>query len=178
MNNLFLDLFLGIYRVFSLWPYIHFIWIIQQPFIDWLGFDAVFNNFSVIYGGQFTYSCISLFSHTSTPHNNLPKQLAAFPHRLSPLVEDECHIDFCQSSERKLAEPGLTAHVATDWATGARHNFLYIESSALVADSVVCKDSRQCLRCSKVHFRIVRGSMHIDVHLSIHQTFYQTRRRW
>ena len=41
------------------------------------------------HGGQFTYSCVSWFSHTSTPHNNLPKQLAAFPHRISPLVEDE-----------------------------------------------------------------------------------------
>ena len=39
--------------------------------------------------GQFTYSCISWFSHTNTLHNNLPQQLAAFPHRLSPLVEDE-----------------------------------------------------------------------------------------
>ena len=29
------------------------------------------------------------FSYTSTPHNHLPKQLAAFPHRLSPLVENE-----------------------------------------------------------------------------------------
>ena len=28
---------------------------------------------------QFTYSCISWFSPTSTPNNKLPKQLAAFP---------------------------------------------------------------------------------------------------
>ena len=58
--------------------------------IDWLGFNAAFNFVSSCQGDQFTYSCVSWYSHTSTPHNILSKQLAAFPHRLlnSPLVKD------------------------------------------------------------------------------------------
>ena len=96
--------------------------------IDW-GLTPFLTISQLYHGGQFTLSYISWFSHTSTPHNKLPKQLAAFPHRLSPLVKmnDACRIDFCLSSERKLAKPGfklttlgLTACVATDWATGAR----------------------------------------------------------
>ena len=57
----------------------------------WLVFNAVFNFFSSYHCDQFTYSCVSWFSHTSTPHNILSKQLAAFPHRLlnSPLVNNE-----------------------------------------------------------------------------------------
>ena len=42
-------------------------------------------------------------------------------------MEDEWRIDFCQTSERKLAEsgfelmtPGLTARIVTDWTTGIR----------------------------------------------------------
>ena len=42
-------------------------------------------------------------------------------------TNDACRIDFCQTSERKFAEPGfelktpwLTACIATVWATGAR----------------------------------------------------------
>ena len=90
--------------------------------IDWLGLNDVFNNFSVIYGGQFTYTRISWFSHTSTPHNNLPKQLAAFPHILSQLVEDEWRMSHWLLSNVgfELTTPGLTARVAT----GARLNFL------------------------------------------------------
>ena len=61
----------------------HFDWL-----IDW-GLTPFLTISQSYHGGQFIYSCISWFSHTSTPHNNLPKQLAAFSHRLSPLVEDE-----------------------------------------------------------------------------------------
>ena len=34
------------------------------------------------HGGQFTYSYVSWFSHTSISHKILSKQLAAFPHAL------------------------------------------------------------------------------------------------
>ena len=39
-------------------------------------------HFQLYHGGQFTYSYVSSFSHTSTPYNILSKQLAAFPHIL------------------------------------------------------------------------------------------------
>ena len=42
-------------------------------------FSTVFPSY---HGNQFTYECVSWFSNTSTPHNILSKQLAAFPHRL------------------------------------------------------------------------------------------------
>ena len=32
------------------------------------------------HGGQVTYPCVSWLSHTSSPHNSLSQQLAAFPH--------------------------------------------------------------------------------------------------
>ena len=99
--------------------------------IDWLidwGLTPFLTISQLYLGGQFTYSCISWFSHTSSPHNNLPKQLAAFPHRLSPRwwkTNDACRIDFCQSSERKLTEP--RSELTTPWltarvATGARRH--------------------------------------------------------
>ena len=56
--------------------------------IDW-GWTPFLTISQSYHGGQFTFTRFSWFSHTSTPHNNLPKQLAAFPQRLSPLVEDE-----------------------------------------------------------------------------------------
>ena len=38
-------------------------------------FSTIFQSY---HGDKFTYSCVSWFSHTSTPHNILSKQLAAF----------------------------------------------------------------------------------------------------
>ena len=45
-------------------------------------------------------------------------------------MNNACHSDFCQTLERILTElgseltaPGLTAYVATDWATGASHKW-------------------------------------------------------
>ena len=52
--------------------------------IDWLGFYAVFNNFSVISRRPDYLLMCSWLPHTSNPHNTLPKQLAVFP-----LVENE-----------------------------------------------------------------------------------------
>ena len=76
-----------------------------------MGFNAVFNNLSVI-------------SRRQVPHNILCKQLAAFQHRLLAhwgKTNDDCHSDFCQNLEIMLAElgfelisSGLTARVATD----------------------------------------------------------------
>ena len=102
----------------------------RRQYVDWLiGVKRRFQQFLTLYhGSQFTYSCISWFSHTSTPPNNLPKQLLLFHIYLAHWWKknDACRIDFCQSLERKLAElgfeittPGLTARIATDWATGA-----------------------------------------------------------
>ena len=85
------------------------------------------NKFQSYHGDQITYSCVFWFSHTSTPHNILSKQLATFLHRPlnSPLGKDECQINCFQTWERMLAElgfeltaPGLT--VANDWGTGTR----------------------------------------------------------
>ena len=59
--------------------------------IDWLGFNAMFNNFSVISRRPVhLLMCFLVFSHQyRTPHNNLPKQLAAFPHRLTYFYKTE-----------------------------------------------------------------------------------------
>ena len=47
-------------------------------------------------------------------------------------MNDACHIDFCQMSERMLAKlgfklttPGLTAHIATNRDTSARRHILH-----------------------------------------------------
>ena len=81
-------------------------------------------------GGQFTYSCIFLFSHTSTPYNNLPKQLAAFPLSLSPLVEDEWHMsDWLLSTVRKkVGWVGIQTH--NPWIDSMRRYWLSYRDSA------------------------------------------------
>ena len=83
--------------------------------IDWLidwGLTPFLTISQLYHGGQFTYSCVSWFSHTSTPHNNLPKQLAAFPHRLSPLVEDEWRLShwFLSIVGKKVGRAGIRTH--------------------------------------------------------------------
>ena len=72
-----------------------FIWLINWGLTP---FSTICQSY---HGGHFNYSCVSWFSRTSARHNILSKQLAAFSHRLSPLVKktnDACHIDFCQMS--------------------------------------------------------------------------------
>ena len=54
---------------FYLYPYN------AKQLIDW----GLTPFLTISHDGQFTYSCISWFSHTSTPHNNLPKQNAKQP---------------------------------------------------------------------------------------------------
>ena len=97
--------------------------------IDWL-IDWGLTPFSTIFQSyhdcHFTYSYVSWLSYTSTQHNRSSKQQAAFPHRLLAhwwKATDACHSDFCQTTERMLAElgfelksPGLTACVVTNWA--------------------------------------------------------------
>ena len=51
------------------------------------------------HSSQLTYPCVSWLSHTSTPHNTLSKQLAAFPHKQLAnwlKTKDACHGEFCQ----------------------------------------------------------------------------------
>ena len=62
--------------------------------VEWLidkGLMPLPTIFQSYHGNQFTYSCVSWLSNTSTPHTILSKQLAAFPQRLlnSPLVKYE-----------------------------------------------------------------------------------------
>ena len=82
---------------------------------DWLiewGLTPFLTISQLYHVGQFTYSCISWFSHTSTPHNNLYKQLAAFPHRLSPLVENEWRMSHWLLSivGKKVGRAGIQTH--------------------------------------------------------------------
>ena len=56
---------------------------------------------------MFTKPLVSWLSYTSTPHNSLPKHLAAFPHGLLGhwwKTNDACCINLCQTFERMLAE--------------------------------------------------------------------------
>ena len=97
--------------------------------IDW-GLTP-FLTFSHLYhGGHFTYSCISWFSHTSTPHNKLPKQLAVFPHRLSPLVEDEWRMSHWLLSiiGKNVVRAGIRTH--NPWIDSPRHYRLSYRGSA------------------------------------------------
>ena len=97
--------------------------------IDW-GLTP-FSTISQLYHGrQFTYSCISWFSHTSTPHNNLPKQLAAFPHRLSSLVEDEWRMSHWLLSivGKKVGRAGIRTH--NPWIDSPRRYRLSYRGSA------------------------------------------------
>ena len=83
--------------------------------IDWLGFNPFSTIFQSFHGNQFTFSNVSWFSHTSTPHNILSKQLTAFPHRLLniPLVKDEWRM-----SKWLLSNVGKNV----DWAGIQTHN--------------------------------------------------------
>ena len=87
-----------------------FNWLIDW-LIDW-GLTPFLTISQLYHGGQFTYSCISWFSHTSTPHNNLPKQLAAFSHRLSPLAEGEWRMSHWLLSilGKKVGRAGIRTH--------------------------------------------------------------------
>ena len=84
---------------------------------DWLfvwcltPFSSVFQLYHC---GQCTYTCFPRgFFLTSTPQNVLPKPLAAFPHKHCRNEGQRwqkrmnCHNDYHQSSEWKLAQPGI-----------------------------------------------------------------------
>ena len=81
--------------------------------IDWLidlGLTPFSTTVQSYHGGQFTYAYVSWFSNTSTPHDILSTQLAAFPHRLLAhwwKTNNACHSNFYQTSERILAELGF-----------------------------------------------------------------------
>ena len=78
---------------------------------DWL-IDLGLTISQSYHSGQLTYSCISWFSNTSTPRNNLPKQLAAFPHRLSPFVKDEWRMSqwLLSNVGKKVEGAGIRTH--------------------------------------------------------------------
>ena len=97
--------------------------------IEW-GLTPFLTISQLYHGGQFTYSCISWFSHTSTPHNNLPKQLAAFPQRLIPLVEDEWRMSHWLLSivGKKVGRAGIRTH--NPWIDSPRRYRLRYRGSA------------------------------------------------
>ena len=97
--------------------------------IDW-GFNAVFNNFSVISRRPVHLLMHLLVFVTPVLHTAIfPSNWLLFHIDIAHWwkTNDACRIDFRQSSKRKLIEPGfeltttgLTARVATDWATRPR----------------------------------------------------------
>ena len=99
--------------------------------IDW-GLTPLLTISQLYHVGQFTFSCISWFSHTSTPHNNLPKQLAAFPHRLSPLVEDKWRMSHWALSivGKKVGRAGIRTHIP--WIDSPRRYRVSYRDSALI----------------------------------------------
>ena len=103
--------------------------------IDWL-IDWGLTPFSIIvqsyHGDQFTYSCVSWFSHTSTPHNIFSKQLAAFPQRLlnSPLVKDEWRMSqwLLSNVGKNVGRAGIRTH--NPWIDSPRRYRLSYRGSA------------------------------------------------
>ena len=86
-----------------------------------------FLTFSQSYhGGQFTFSCVSLFFSHQFSTQQYSQATGCFSYRLSPFndwwkTNEVCHSDFCHTSERELAEqglnlttPGLTAYIPTE----------------------------------------------------------------
>ena len=61
------------------------------------------------------------FSHTSTQHNSLSKQLAAFPHRVCPLLKDEWRL-------KNVNRAGVRNH--NPWIDSRRHYRLRYRGSA------------------------------------------------
>ena len=90
---------------------VHFWYRVVDWLIDW-GLTPFLTISQSYLGGQFTYSCVSWFSQTSTPHNNLPKQLAAFPYRLRPLVEDKWRMSqwLLSNIGKKVGRAGIQTH--------------------------------------------------------------------
>ena len=76
--------------------------------IDWLGFNAVFNNFSVISRRPVhLLMCFLVYSHqySTQQSSQATGYFSTLAHRWK--TNDACRNDFCQTSERKLAEPGF-----------------------------------------------------------------------
>ena len=99
--------------------------------MDWILFNAVFNNISVISRPPVHLSMLFCSSLTSATHNFLFKSLGASPHnhcqnnRQRWDRNESCRNDYHQSLERILAEPGIKPATscsqvrnATDWAVG------------------------------------------------------------
>ena len=118
--------------------------------IEWLGFNAVFNIFQSYHGDQFTYSCVSWFSHTSTPHNILSKQLAAFPHRLlaSPLVKDKWRMSqwLWSNVGQNVGRAGIQTH--NPWETFWEREVKHAENCQLYGLDIAWKTLCEGRNCS------------------------------
>ena len=134
---------------YCVWP--------TRSLIDWLGFNAVFNNFSVISRRPVHLPMHFLvFSHQySTQH--LPKQLAAFPYRLSPLVEDEWRMSHWLLSivGKKVGRAGIRTH--NPWIDSPRRYRLSYRGSARLAQeqpstTLIVKNLEICVHLSNVMF--------------------------
>ena len=79
--------------------------------VDW-GLTPFSTLLQSYHGGQFTYSCVSWLSHTSTQHSILYKQLAAFPHRLlAHWWKTNVTVTFVKHrKELMLADAGIRTH--------------------------------------------------------------------
>ena len=104
-----------------------FLWRVTQ-LIDWLGFNAIFNKFSVI-SRQPVHLPVLMFLGFLTPvlqTTLFPSNWLLFSHRSIAhwwKTNDACHNDFCQTLERMLAELGFkltTLGLIARVATGAR----------------------------------------------------------
>ena len=109
---------------------VHNVGFLSERLIDW-GLTPFSKRIQTYHSDQFTYSYVSWFPNTSSPHNILSKQLAAFPHiPFAHLCKTNvaCHGECCQTAEIMFLELGyeLTACVATDWATGTHINLCRI----------------------------------------------------
>ena len=124
--------------------------------IDW-GLTPFLSISQSYHGGQFTYSCVSWFSYTRIPHNNLPKQLAAFPHRLSPLVEDEWRMSHWLSSNvgMKVGQAGIRTH--NPWIDSPRGYRLSYRDSTEFNDKFIIRvsDLNVFWRFFQKHFFVV-----------------------
>ena len=65
---------------------------------DLLGFNVVLTISQLYHVGQFTYSCIFWFSHTSTPHNNLPN-CDIWKHKVKLWKLSVCLYIYCTCNE-------------------------------------------------------------------------------
>ena len=77
--------------------------------------------FSVILWRSVQIHMCTWLSHSSTQHNSLSKQLAAFPHRVCPLLKDERRLENVDRAGVRIHNP---------WIDSLRHYRLRYRGSA------------------------------------------------